>query len=117
MTQILVYLVANPFQDAGATGDVGVEWAETGDPAQAELTVWDTGSGFEGDGSKLFAPWYTTRPGGSGLGLAITHRLVRAHGWNINAARKDGRTRFVIGIRVTELAGARGGESRAQEVA
>jgi signal transduction histidine kinase len=69
----------------------------------AELVVWDTGPGFEGDSSRLFAPWYTTKPKGTGLGLAITHRLVRAHGWSINAQRRDNRTLFMIAIRSEDV--------------
>jgi signal transduction histidine kinase len=101
MIQVLVNLVSNGLQAAGDSGDVGVSWSRTA--KGAELAVWDTGPGFEGDGSKLFAPWYTTKAGGTGLGLAITHRLVRAHGWNIVAQRRDGRTLFVIQIRAEDI--------------
>jgi signal transduction histidine kinase len=58
----------------------------------------DTGPGFSGDPSRLFAPWYTTKPRGTGLGLAITHRLVRAHGWNIEATRRDSKTFFIVAV-------------------
>lgn len=100
-TQILVNLVANGLQAAGADGAVGVAWSHGS--SGAELVVWDTGPGFEGDSSRLFAPWYTTKPKGTGLGLAITHRLVRAHGWSINAQRRDNRTLFLIAIRAGDV--------------
>ena len=60
--------------------------------------MWDDGPGYEGDVSHLFAPWFTTKPRGTGLGLAITQRIVRAHGWTIDAERVGGITRFVISI-------------------
>jgi nitrogen-specific signal transduction histidine kinase len=60
--------------------------------------VWDDGPGFEGDAARLFAPWFTTKPRGTGLGLAITQRIVRAHGWTIDAERAGARTRFVVAI-------------------
>jgi signal transduction histidine kinase len=100
-TQILVNLVANGLQAAGEDGAVGVAWSHGS--SGAELVVWDTGPGFEGDSSRLFAPWYTTKPKGTGLGLAITHRLVRAHGWSINAQRRDNRTLFMIAIRSEDV--------------
>jgi len=101
VTQILVNLVANGLQAAGEQGSVGVAWSHGA--SGAELVVWDTGPGFEGEASRLFAPWYTTKPKGTGLGLAITHRLVRSHGWSITAQRRDNRTLFMIGIRSEDV--------------
>jgi signal transduction histidine kinase len=103
--QILVNLVANGVQAAGDDGTIGVAWSRG--PQEAELTVWDTGPGFDGDPARLFAPWYSTKPKGTGLGLAITHRLVRAHGWNITADRRDDRTLFVITIRAEDVVAPR----------
>jgi signal transduction histidine kinase len=65
--------------------------------------VWDDGLGFEGDASRLFAPWFTTKPRGTGLGLAIAHRIVRAHGWSIDASRTDGLTCFVVSIPASDV--------------
>ena len=65
--------------------------------------MWDDGPGFEGDAAELFAPWFTTKPRGTGLGLAITQRIVRAHGWTIDATRVDGRTRFVVLVPASDL--------------
>lgn len=101
MTQILVNLAANGLQAAGDDGAVGFEWRAGSEGP--ELVVWDNGDGFDGDPDKLFAPWYTTKEKGTGLGLAITHRLVRAHDWNIKARRVDGRTEFVIKVRRTDV--------------
>jgi len=96
-----VNLVANGLHAAGPEGSVGVAWSHGG--SGAELVVWDSGPGFEGDAARLFAPWYTTKPKGTGLGLAITHRLVRSHGWSITAQRRDNRTMFLIAIRAEDV--------------
>jgi signal transduction histidine kinase len=95
-TQILVNLLANSLQATGEAGHAGVAWAFDG--KEARIEVWDDGPGFVGDAATLFAPWYTTKEHGTGLGLAITHRLVRAHGWSIEASRQDERTLFTITV-------------------
>jgi signal transduction histidine kinase len=103
VTQVLVNLVANAIDASGARGRVGVTWRA--DEDGAELVVWDDGPGFESDPSKLFSAWFTTKPRGTGLGLAITQRIVRAHGWGIDAVRVEGRTRFVVTIPLSDVVG------------
>jgi signal transduction histidine kinase len=100
-TQLLVNLVANAIDATAPRGTVGVRW--TAVPTGAELVVWDDGQGFDGDASRLFAPWFTTKPRGTGLGLAITQRIVRAHGWSIDAARADARTSFVVSVPASDV--------------
>jgi signal transduction histidine kinase len=101
MTQVLVNLLSNALEACGPNGRLGIEWQARADGG--ELTVWDDGPGFVGDPSRLFAPWYTTKPRGTGLGLAITHRLVRAHGWSIAAQRRDARTVFAVIVRAEDI--------------
>jgi len=100
-TQILVNLLANALQATGDAGHAGVSWRHHGQDARIE--VWDDGPGFVGDPATLFAPWYTTKERGTGLGLAITHRLVRAHGWSIEASRQDERTLFTVTVPKTDV--------------
>jgi signal transduction histidine kinase len=104
VTQVLVNLVANAIDASGARGHLGVTWSSEED--SAELVVWDDGPGFDTDPSKLFSAWFTTKPRGTGLGLAITQRIVRAHGWGIDAVRVEGRTRFVVTIPMSDVIGA-----------
>jgi signal transduction histidine kinase len=104
VTQVLVNLVANAIDAGGPRGRVGVTW--DGDHESAELVVWDDGPGFDTDPSQLFSAWFTTKPRGTGLGLAITQRIVRAHGWGIDAVRVEGRTRFVVTIPMSDVIGA-----------
>jgi signal transduction histidine kinase len=95
VTQILINLLANAIEADAAT--LGIAWRA---PA---LEVWDTGPGFAGRPEDLFTPWFTTRERGSGLGLAICHRLARAHGFTIAAAREGDRTVFRLRIPPTSL--------------
>jgi signal transduction histidine kinase len=101
VTQMLVNLLANALQAAEDNGHAGIEWRYDGE--QARIEIWDDGPGFAGDPATLFAPWYTTKEHGTGLGLAITHRLVRAHGWSIEAARRDDRTCFTVLVPKTDV--------------
>jgi signal transduction histidine kinase len=100
-TQLVLNLVANAIDATAPSGTLGVSW--TVRAAGANLVVWDDGLGFEGDASRLFAPWFTTKPRGTGLGLAIAHRIVRAHGWSIDARRTDGLTSFVVSIPAADV--------------
>lgn len=104
VTQVLVNLLANALQAAEPHGHAGVSWRFDGE--QGRIEVWDDGPGFVGDPATLFAPWYTTKEHGTGLGLAITHRLVRAHGWSIEATRRDERTRFTLLVPKSDVVAA-----------
>jgi signal transduction histidine kinase len=95
-TQVLVNLLANALQATDKTGQVGVIWKRQEN--DLTISVWDDGPGFAGDPAALFAPWYTTKERGTGLGLSITQRLVRAHGWSIDARRETNRTLFVVTV-------------------
>jgi two-component system cell cycle sensor histidine kinase/response regulator CckA len=46
-----------------------------------KITVSDRGSGIPEDlATKIFDPYFTTKPTGSGLGLAISYSIVKKHG-------------------------------------
>jgi signal transduction histidine kinase len=100
-TQALTNLVSNAVDATGPDGSIGIQWSATA--RGGELVVWDDGAGFEGSAAQLFVPWFTTKPRGTGLGLAITQRIVRAHGWGIDARRVDGKTHFVVAIPPSDL--------------
>ncbi len=66
------------------------------------LDVIDTGAGMPADvQTRIFDPFYSTRPGGSGLGLPTTRKIVEAHGGAIEVDSVPGKgTRFSLRLPV-----------------
>lgn len=62
------------------------------------IEVRDTGPGIpESNLSKIFIPFFTTKPNGHGIGLALAHRIVTEHGGTLIAANcPDGGAVFTI---------------------
>lgn len=81
--QVLVNLARNGFDAMESTGRAKRELLIRSAPHRDEgiaVVVQDCGSGFSGDSSRLFEPFYTTKPEGTGLGLAISRMIVEDHG-------------------------------------
>src|SRR5438094_3174609 len=60
----------------------------------------DTGGGMSAENlSRVFEPYFTTKPSGSGLGLLIVRRIVREHGGELSIESSQGRG-FTLTIRL-----------------
>jgi two-component system sensor histidine kinase DctS len=56
-----------------------------------ETSIVDSGPGIPiGAKSRLFKPFFTTKPQGTGLGLASSHSIIEAHEGNISFENLDG---------------------------
>jgi signal transduction histidine kinase len=68
--------------------------------ATVELRVVDGGPGIPADmHSRIFEPWFTTKPGGHGFGLAVSYRIIKNHGGSIavqNGAGNGGNIRIQL---------------------
>ncbi len=108
MGRVIVNLVGNAF-DAVYEKAAGTD--ETYEPrvvvktkradGEVLISVEDNGPGIaEAEQSKIFEPFYTTKPAGSGtgLGLSLSYDIVtQGHGGTLNVdSAKDGRTTFTI---------------------
>ena len=62
------------------------------------IEIRDTGNGIPADQlSKIFIPFFTTKPKGHGIGLALAHRIVIEHGGTLTAANSpEGGAVFTI---------------------
>jgi signal transduction histidine kinase len=67
-------------------------------PADIVLVVTDNGCGIPAeDRERIFADFYTTKPGGTGLGLSIVRRLVADFDGRITCESEPGRgTTFTV---------------------
>lgn len=62
-----------------------------------QVRVIDTGVGIpRGVLSKLFDPFFSTKPQGTGLGLSICQTIMHEHGGSIAAASREGRGTTVL---------------------
>jgi signal transduction histidine kinase len=63
-------------------------------PNQRELlvSIADTGPGIEAEhASRLFTPFFTTKPHGTGMGLRISRSIIEAHGGRLWADKNKPR--------------------------
>ena len=90
LRQVIVNLVGNA-ADASQPGTEVTVRARSADTAHVAIDVEDKGRGIGADDlARIFEPFYTTRPDGTGLGLAICHKVVRAHGGDIQVRSTPG---------------------------
>ena len=110
--RVLLNLINNAFyavsekkkllEESGKLGDfrphvlVSTQKVENG----VEISVKDNGNGISEDiKSKIFQPFFTTKPAGSGtgLGLSMSYDIVKVHGGDLNVASEIGEsTEFTI---------------------
>ena len=98
LDQVLVNLVLNAMQ-AMRTAPSGTLTLTVGrHRAGSRIRVADTGPGIPPQiRSRLFDPFFTTRPDGAGLGLFSCRRIMQAHGGTIKVRSTAGRgTQFTL---------------------
>ena len=102
MKQILLNLLLNAVQAMPDGGELTVAITDESRfdsaPRWVRITVTDTGQGIPPESrSRLFDPFFTTRPDGSGLGLAIVHALVEGHRGRLDVESTVGKgSRFTV---------------------
>lgn len=70
-------------------------------PDHVQITVTDSGPGIaNADLSRLFEPFFSTKPEGMGLGLPLSARLIEAMSGQLTAANKAAGTGAVFTIRL-----------------
>lgn len=101
LQQVLVNLLMNAVQAMASLErqkilSVNVELAED---SRAKIVIRDNGPGFhEGDISRLFSAFFTTKQNGVGMGLAICRTIIDAHGGSIWATSSTPGATFHIAL-------------------
>ena len=99
ISQVLLNIVVNALHAmpngglcriaAGVQDSDGKRWVA--------LSVTDTGIGItKHELSRVFEPFYTTKPSGTGLGLAIAYRIMQDHGGTIQVSSVPGSGTTVV---------------------
>jgi len=95
LTQALINIMKNGMEAMGNGGTLTISTRSFRD--RVEMVFSDTGCGIAPDQMKrIFDYYYTTKEKGMGLGLPIAHRIIEAHGGELNVESELG-----IGTRVT----------------
>ncbi|RJQ52587.1 MAG: PAS domain S-box protein [Nitrospiraceae bacterium] len=104
LNQVFMNLLVNAAQALEKQGEIKIKtWNGDG---SINITISDTGSGIPRDKvSRIFEPFYTTKPvgQGTGLGLSITYDIVKKHNGDIKVDSEVGKgTVFTVKIPVVE---------------
>jgi len=88
--QAMLNLIRNSLDAMPDGGELTVgTWREGG---QVRLRVTDTGKGMSKEQlKKVFAPFFTTKPGGTGLGLALVQQITNEHGGHLECESVQGK--------------------------
>ncbi len=109
LQEVLLNLILNACQ---AMGEKGGKLMLSAHPngASVALKVADTGPGIpQNKLSKIFDPFYTTKPTGTGLGLFVSQRIMKSHGGSIEVESTEGQgTCFTIRLPVWRESGSGG---------
>lgn len=109
LTRVLLNLLVNAVEaiDAAGPGDHEVHVRVHAEGDFAVVEVVDTGVGMNQETlERAFDPFYTTKPPGhaTGLGLTVSHRVVSAHGGQLQIANAPAGTRVVLRLPLSEQA-------------
>ena len=89
------YVLDNAVQAMPEGGSITMETSH--DEKSARIAVTDSGPGLpEGDGEKVFTPFFTTKPRGVGLGLTLARKFLEQQGGTVTAENAQG-----CGARIT----------------
>jgi signal transduction histidine kinase len=102
--QMFVNLLLNAVQAIGEQGTVTIWSYVSSDQKCVKIDISDTGCGIPQEHlSKIFEPFFSTKPKGTGLGLAVTYGIVQKHGGQIHAFSQPGLgTQFIVELPIPQ---------------
>jgi two-component system NtrC family sensor kinase len=97
LQQVIVNILLNAIQASPVNSKLSVSLEES--DGNARVVVQDHGQGIPADElSRVFNPFYTTKPEGegTGLGLSVSYGIVQKHGGQISIDSADGKGTTVV---------------------
>lgn len=102
LNQVFVNLLVNAAQSIEGFGEITIETKQPANTNYVEIKIKDTGAGIEKENqTKIFDPFYTTKPvgEGTGLGLSVSYGIIQAHNGSIHVDSDFGKgTTFTISL-------------------
>lgn len=99
LRQAFLNLLRNSAEAARNGAQVRVVVRAEEDGERMRIVLRDNGVGIPSEHlSKVFVPFYTTKPEGTGLGLALVHRIVTQHGGTLHVTSGPSGTTFTISV-------------------
>lgn len=89
--QVFLNLLMNSAESIDQQGTISIRTADQGD--SCTISIADTGCGIREENlSRIFDPFYTTKPvgKGTGLGLSVSYGIVKNYGGEIRCSSKVG---------------------------
>jgi two-component system, sporulation sensor kinase E len=88
MKQAFYNVIKNSFEAMKRHGVLRIRTDR--DDTHVLVTFTDTGGGISAENlSRVFEPYFTTKPSGTGLGLLIVRRIVREHGGELSVESSE----------------------------
>jgi nitrogen fixation/metabolism regulation signal transduction histidine kinase len=90
MKQAFYNVIKNAFEAMKSRGILRIRTDM--DASHVIVRFTDTGGGMSAENlSRVFEPYFTTKPSGTGLGLLIVRRIVREHGGELSIESSEGK--------------------------
>lgn len=90
MKQVFYNAIKNSFEAMKRHGILRIRTDRN--DTHVRISFTDTGGGISAENlSRVFDPYFTTKPTGSGLGLLIVRRIVREHGGELSLESSEGK--------------------------
>ena len=100
LQQVVLNLLLNAIQAASSqhAGAPAVSMVTDRSGTAVRLVVTDSGPGIPPESmTRIFDPFYTTKPDGLGVGLSISRSIIEVHGGELSAGNQpSGGAEFVV---------------------
>lgn len=92
--QVIINIIKNAAESIGTNGEIIIRTSDS----PAMLEIGDTGTGISKEvETKLFTPFFSTKPNGQGIGLIFIREVLMKHNCTFSLRTyPDGITRFRI---------------------